>query len=517
MSLTSLIDLDLLSRFKGKIDTLLAGKLGTTGNAYRAASIPMGECDSTSTATVFTATVTGITELRDGVCVWLRNNVVTSASGFTININNLGAKPVYQSMAAAGRITTLFNINYTVLLIYNSTRVEGGCWDMVYGYNSDTNTIAYQIRRNNGTYTSKTALGRYMLLLSYSPTQVLPINALDNSTGTSKTLTTEDFDPHGPIWYYSSTTAVAANGAVAVGSMWASYNIDLRYSFNTAKTLTNNKDVYIVATPQSDGRAKLHSAPISQTLPSTEDGKIYIYLGHASSTYNVYLAYDHPIYYYKNGSIRRWVGPQDAIPTKTSDLTNDSGFGTYSKPSGGIPASDLASGVIPTVPVAETNNPEALGTASPGSSTKWARGDHVHPKPTPADIGAGTYSKPSGGIPASDLASAVQTSLGKADTALQSYTETDPTVPSWAKASSKPSYTKSEVGLGNVDNVQQYSASNPPPYPVTSVNGATGAVTIATLPAVTSSDNGKYLKVVNGAWAAGELPVYNGEIVVPLD
>ena len=120
--------------------------------------------------------------------------------------------------------------------------------------------------------------------------------------------------------------------------------------------------------------------------------------------------------------------------------------GTYSKPSGGIPASDLASGVIPTVPSAYTSNPAALGTASAGSATSYARGDHVHPKPTPADIGAGTYSKPSGGIPASDLASAVQTSLGKADTALQSYTETDPTVPSWAKASSKPSYTASEVG-----------------------------------------------------------------------
>ena len=61
---------------------------------------------------------------------------------------------------------------------------------------------------------------------------------------------------------------------------------------------------------------------------------------------------------------------------------------------------------------------------------------------------------------------------------LTSYTETDPTVPSWAKASTKPSYTKSEVGLSNVDNVKQYSASNPPPYPVTSVNGKTGAVTI---------------------------------------
>lgn len=62
---------------------------------------------------------------------------------------------------------------------------------------------------------------------------------------------------------------------------------------------------------------------------------------------------------------------------------------------------------------------------------------------------------------------------------LTSYTESDPTVPSWAKQTSKPSYTKSEVGLGNVDNVKQYSASNPPPYPVTSVNGQTGAVSVA--------------------------------------
>lgn len=38
--------------------------------------------------------------------------------------------------------------------------------------------------------------------------------------------------------------------------------------------------------------------------------------------------------------------------------------------------------------------------------------------------------------------------------------------------------SKSDVGLGNVDNVKQYSASNPPPYPVTSVNGQTGAVAV---------------------------------------
>ena len=40
---------------------------------------------------------------------------------------------------------------------------------------------------------------------------------------------------------------------------------------------------------------------------------------------------------------------------------------------------------------------------------------------------------------------------------LTGYTETDPTVPAWAKAKSKPTYTASEVGLGNVGNFKAVS------------------------------------------------------------
>lgn len=43
---------------------------------------------------------------------------------------------------------------------------------------------------------------------------------------------------------------------------------------------------------------------------------------------------------------------------------------------------------IPTVPSAYTGTPSALGVASSGSSAQWARGDHVHKLPTPAEIGA---------------------------------------------------------------------------------------------------------------------------------
>lgn len=45
--------------------------------------------------------------------------------------------------------------------------------------------------------------------------------------------------------------------------------------------------------------------------------------------------------------------------------------------------------------------------------------------------------------------------------------------------SSNITLTASDVGLGNVDNVKQYSASNPPPYPVTSVNSKTGSVVLS--------------------------------------
>ena len=69
---------------------------------------------------------------------------------------------------------------------------------------------------------------------------------------------------------------------------------------------------------------------------------------------------------------------------------------------------------------------------------------------------------------------------------------------------------KADVGLSQVANVKQYSEQNPPPYPVTSVNGQTGAVTIGEVPSVTTTDNGKFLRVVNGAWAAVSISDANG-------
>lgn len=56
------------------------------------------------------------------------------------------------------------------------------------------------------------------------------------------------------------------------------------------------------------------------------------------------------------------------IPTKTSELTNDSGFGTYSKPTGGIPKADLSSDVQTSLGLADTAL-QGMTILSYGSST----------------------------------------------------------------------------------------------------------------------------------------------------
>lgn len=117
-----------------------------------------------------------------------------------------------------------------------------------------------------------------------------------------------------------------------------------------------------------------------------------------------------------------------------------------------------------------------------------------------ADLGSLAFKST---VAKSDLASDVQTSLSKAESALQSAPVT-----SVNNKTGAVSLAKGDVGLGNVDNVKQYSVDNPPPYPVTSVNGATGEVKGTFYVTVTQGDNNsatadKTAEEVYAAYTAG--------------
>lgn len=327
--------------YAGRIDAALEEKAASAGYsasyaAKRTASIPYAHVDSTSTSTLFTATVPEITELRDGVCVLLKNGVVTSASGFKININGLGAKPSVNNMTEATLDTTIFNINYTMLFVYDSTRVSGGCWICYRGYDANTNTIGYQLRTNS-TIMNVSDTARYYKLYftSADGTKWVPasVNSTNNATS-ARPVNQRPINPFGRIVYTSASTSYAAGANLAATTLWDQYVLTLGYSFNrtgAALTLTTEKPVYVKCAPQADGSAIMDAdTPYVQDLPTTADGKIYIYLGIATSATQIELFVNHPVYYYKNSGIRLWIGQDisDLIPTKTSDLINDGASGT---------------------------------------------------------------------------------------------------------------------------------------------------------------------------------------------
>ena len=275
-----------------------------------------GIVDGTSTNTAFTATIPGITEYVDGLAVMLKNGVVTSAAGFTIDINGLGAKQAYSNMAAATAESTMFNVNYTMLFIYDSTRVAGGGWILYRGYNANDNTIGYQVRTNAYSLPATDAFVRYRLLFT-SPDHAhfVPANKSTSTSATAKKdVITTAINPFGPIVYYSTTTAISAGSMPGVGALWQQYaGIVLGYSFNrtgVALTLTAWKPVFVKCTPQADASAIIDAnTPFVQDLPTTNDGKIYILLGVATEATKFELNLSHPVYYHDGTSIRLWTGP----------------------------------------------------------------------------------------------------------------------------------------------------------------------------------------------------------------
>lgn len=285
----------------------------------RASAIPFGIVDSSSTSTAFTVTVPGITALEDGVICMLKNGKVTSAAGFTINVNGLGAKPVYSNMAAATADTTIFNVNYTMIFVYDETRVEGGCWICYRGFNSNDNTIGYQIRTGSLSLPVSGATGRYRILFT-SPdgTHFVPPTLSTSTNATAKRdVNTAKIDPFGRIVYYSSTTILSAEERPGASSLWQQYTFALGYSFNrtgAALTMTLWKPVFVKCAPQSDGSAIIDAdTPFVQDLPSTEDGKIYIWLGIAYSATNIELTLEHPVYEYKDGKISQYTNTSKGV------------------------------------------------------------------------------------------------------------------------------------------------------------------------------------------------------------
>lgn len=208
-----------------------------------------------------------------------------------------------------------------------------------------------------------------------------------SSTGTSKARNTHGFRLGQIVVMYANAT-YAENATIGDNTIYEARTslIDHRYSFNTANNSTNGttavKPVYLVGTLNaSDGLFYLDTTWWTQTLPSSEDGKLYIYLGDAYDYYRMTFRIHHPIYHYANGKIREVT--QDALTINGKALPTSVASATT-----GISIADHTTTNIYGVQSSTTTASKVtLGTAisvpnvtSAGSASNWVFENITVPK-----------------------------------------------------------------------------------------------------------------------------------------
>ena len=367
-----------------------------------------GTAGGTNLSAAWSGNCDDIKTLYDGLTILYKVNTAGHSSGDILSINGGEAHKVL--INASTQLTTHYPVGSIIKLTYDSSqsasfytgsteqKTTTGVWK-IENYDSNTDNVGYYVGFNQPIYKTDATTYRYMLLLTKNESTLTPLNTESNITATTKTLTTSEFDPFGDIIYKSSTTQINANGIIPSGTTWTQYALNLAYSFNTGSGLTANKAVYMVATPQSNGKAKLHTSPISQTLPTTDDGLIYIYLGISYSTTNIFLTVSHPIYQFKNGQLRQYVGSfgnaaylNTGTTAGTVAAGNHNHSGTYATNAfsriavntTNIDADStgdtftITAGTFVSLTGDATNDKMTIGVSTGTTSNTVARGDHNH-------------------------------------------------------------------------------------------------------------------------------------------
>lgn len=319
--------------------------------------IPYGYCTTAAATVAKTVTVSpSVTSLETGLTVAVKFQYANTGSNPTIDVNSLGAKAIkrYGTTAAGTSAAANWNANSVVLLIY-----DGTYW-MLVDWNNTTYSGMTDAEYQAGTGTSNRLITPARLKAAIE--LHAPVQSVNGQTGAvTVNVPTKTSDLTNDSGFITSAPVTSVNGqtgAVTISVPTKTSDLTNDSGFLTSAPVESvNGQTGTVNLDASDvGALPSNTSIPSKTSDLTNDS------GFITSA---------------------------ALPTKTSDLTNDSGFITASAvpdPSSAAPAMD--------------------GTAAAGSSTDYARADHVHPSDTAKQdaLTSAQLAAVNSGITASDLA-----------------------------------------------------------------------------------------------------------------
>lgn len=260
-------------------------------------------------------TIAGYT-LTAGDILCITYTLGTTVGSPTLNVNGGGALSIYLGSTAANAVTHTVGANGEIFYYYTGSEYQ------MFGSMRTTDADSTQAVYWGATATAGTAFGDYKLLMQTADGKWHPLT-IEEGTGTTKTISTQYFLVNSPILYYATTVNVAQDATFTLAYQQVAMANSLRYTDNQA-TRTDQKPIFLKGTIDANG-FKLdntsYTSFLTQTLPTTDDGFVYIYLGHMYANNNMLLTVSHPIYQFKDGALRVY-SPVNAytLPTATDTV-----------------------------------------------------------------------------------------------------------------------------------------------------------------------------------------------------
>lgn len=225
-----------------------------------------------------------------------------------------GAKNVYYTSTT--RMTTHYGSGNFIPLTYHvnlqwgtSTTKYTGWW----AFSDRTVDTANTIQVGNlkltagangifgGTLVMRTGDGLYESIVT------------SKSTAATKTKNPSGFYLDEIFFYNTDGSNITSGNTTGTYALYKQgHSMDFRYSSNCGSTLVAYKPIYLVGTI-TNGLFYLDDVWWTQTLPTIQDKKVYIYIGEAYSTTSYCLSNNHHIFHFINGNIEPYVNLNNTL------------------------------------------------------------------------------------------------------------------------------------------------------------------------------------------------------------
>ena len=283
----------------------------SAGNVAIIPNPAYGTSDTAAATVQKEISIPEITELNVGQIIVVQPTETSSVANSTIRLNNFTAYPMKYNGAAISTSTDsiVWGATFPSMFIF-----DGSNWVFL-GHGLDSNTT-YTINYMNDAGAITAGTGTYAItrdsLVMQKPNgtweKVTATNAT-YSTGTAKSVNTSGFLLANGVKYYTTTTTVAG-GSTTSSIQSQSASVDMRYSTNCGATpgWASGDIIYFVGTIGADGLFYLDTTTWwTNTLPNSNDGKIYIQLGQYTDVYKISLMMNNPAFYHDGTGIKQYI------------------------------------------------------------------------------------------------------------------------------------------------------------------------------------------------------------------